>query len=371
MFESHIFTVTELNTIVNAHLNQLGELTIEGEISQFNLSQGKWIFMTLKDENASVEVFGSTFTIKNYKLLESGMLVRVVGLPKLYEKSGRFSVSASQIVPTGTGALQLAYEKLKKQLDTEGLFAIERKRPIPFFPERIALVTADNSQAYSDFMKVTGERMGGIIIDFYPVQVQGKESVSTILQSFNYFNEHADNYDLLVLVRGGGSLEDLISFNDEQVVRAIFGSKIPVVCGIGHEKDISLADLVADLRASTPSNAAELIFRDRKALLKQVKLLEQNLGQSLLKQFQTKKILLDHQKRQLTDHIEMKLLHTEQKLGYYEQLLKTLDYRNLLQKGFSLVKNEQGEIVRSANKLKAKNKITNVFHDGEVSSTVN
>lgn len=264
-----VFSVHEFNEAMNHLVSQVGSVTVEGEISQLKVSQNKWVFLNLKDQQASVGVFATVWQIKNLYQLEDGMLVKVTGTPGIYGKTGSFRLTAQQIIPSGEGAIKLAYEKLRLQLEQEGLFAPERKRPLPRFPKTIGLITAKDSQAYNDFIKVSKHRFGGVKIVFYPVQVQGNEATKSILKAIQYFHKR-EPVDLLVLTRGGGSLEDLMAFNDELVVRTVFASKIPVVCAIGHEGDVSLAELAADLRASTPSNAAELIMPDRESLQREL-----------------------------------------------------------------------------------------------------
>jgi len=309
--------------------------------------------------------------------------------------------------------LRIAFEKLRLKLEKEGLFTLERKRPLPTFPERIGLITAKNSQAYTDFIKVLGERMGGIKIYFYPVQVQGRGSVESILGAIRYFNKKLANLDLLVLTRGGGSLEDLLSFNDEQVARAIFSSKIPVVCGVGHEKDVSLADLVADKRASTPSNAAELIVRHRKEVLRQVEDLVKSIHFHLNSQLQENKKLVHYlvsklksslqqkirdlrflikrftrefenyeekigdllgnvrvQKIQLVRAVQIWLQQNKEKLENLIRLLKSLDYRQILKRGFSITINNKGKILKEIKKVKRNEDIASQLFDGRIYSKV-
>lgn len=392
-----IFKVSEFNGFVNNYLGEIGEVVVEGEISEIGVSQNKWLFCTIKDKEASVRIFSLIYRVKNYEVLEEGMLVHVYGTPRLYKKTANFSIFANQIVPSGEGALRIAFEKLKLKLEKEGLFEEARKRPLPMFPQRIGLITAKNSQAYSDFVKVLTARMGGIKIYFYPVQVQGKDSVLSLLQAFAYFNRHLPNLDLLVLTRGGGSLEDLQSFNDEEVVRAIFGSKIPVVSGIGHEKDITLADLAADLRASTPSNSAELIVKTRDEVLREIEfcvsrmdlrlkntlnnklgLVNQHVGilksafSNRIKSFyylivnfekafagfeqkvQLKKQRLDELKKDLKDRLDARLKDNKVKADNLIRLLASLDYQRILRRGFSITTNKQGKIIKTAGQL-AKN----------------
>lgn len=192
------------------------------------------------------------------------MQIRIFGYPKIHAKSGKFSVTVERVELMGEGALRRAFELLKKKLAAEGLFAIERKRPLPRFPESVGLIASRESAAYSDFLRILGGRWGGLKIHSAHVQVQGRDAVADIVGAFKYFNAHPGLADVLVLTRGGGSLEDLQAFNSEEVVRAVFGSAIPVVVGVGHERDETLADYAADLRASTPTHAAELLAPHRR-----------------------------------------------------------------------------------------------------------
>src|SRR3989338_8023615 len=176
-----IFQVSEFNEVVYTHLQLLGSVVVEGEISEIKVSQNKWLSLTIKDDKASLPVFGMIFQLSGWKALEEGMRVQVHGSPRLYQKTAKFSLWADNVVPAGEGALKLAFAKLKAQLESGGLFDPARKRPFPTFPERIGLMTAKNSQAYHDFTKVLRERMGGLKIFFYPIHVQGAESVSSIL----------------------------------------------------------------------------------------------------------------------------------------------------------------------------------------------
>lgn len=257
-----IFSPTEYIQILNENLQNFSAV-IEGEISEYKVNQGKWIFFKIKDENSVLECFSTVFQLKTP--LEDGMQVRLFGRPAIYAKSGRFSLNVQWAEPSGEGALKRAFELLKAELEKEGMFSLSRKRKIPKFPKRIGLIASKESAAYKDFIKVLNGRFGGIEIYLYHVLVQGEGSVESIVSAFEYFNEKQSELqlDLMCLIRGGGSLEDLKSFNSREVAYAVFGSLAPVVCGVGHEQDVSIADLIADVRASTPSNAAELIVPQR------------------------------------------------------------------------------------------------------------
>lgn len=413
MAEEKIFQVSEFNEFVSAYLQQVGEIIIEGEISEIKISQSKWLFVTIKDKESSVDVFGLAFKLSGSDLLEAGMLVHVYGIPRLYKKTGRFSVIANQIVPAGEGALKVAFDKLKDKLEKEGLFDTARKRVLPTFPENIGLITAKGSRAYSDFVKVVGNRMGGLKIQFYPVSVQGRESKSTIISAFEYLNRHFTDLDVIVLTRGGGTLEDLQSFNDEEVARAIFSSKIPVVTAIGHEEDVSIADLVADFRASTPSNAAELIVRDRVEITKEVNFLTKNIEDSMMamireknrfimekvniledaiqkeisklhglitkfssqifnfsKDISASKVKTDNYRRNLNNFVETWLVERKHLLASLTRLLKSLDFKKVLKRGFSITFDKGGTVIKSTSEVKNGEEIATMLYNGKIGSIV-
>ena len=413
MAEEKIFQVSEFNEFISTYLEQIGPVVIEGEISEIKISQGKWLFVTIKDKESNVNVFGLAFKLSGCDLLEAGMLVHVYGIPRLYKKTGQFSVFANRIVPAGEGALRLALEKLKSKLDKEGFFDTARKRYLPIFPENIGLITAHGSDAYKDFIKVLKNRMGGLKIQFCPVSVQGEESTQTIIAAFEYLNKHNPELDLIVLTRGGGSLEDLQSFNNEGVARAIFSSKIPVVSAVGHEANISVADLVADVRASTPSNAAEQIVRDKIEVLKdinfcvksmdvqlkrminekssfvfkQVNTLNNEINKEVsnlhkvITKFSSQLIVFSQEintlnkdvvgfKQNLTRTVESWITNQKKSLESLIRLLKSLDFRKVLKRGFSITVGKSGVVMRSVSKAKKGEEIATILYDGKIGSII-
>lgn len=406
-------SVSEFNALVNQHLQLFEEVAVEGEITSISISQGKWLFMDIKDDQASVTVFGFTGSVKNYRELSEGMLVQVTGTPRLYEKTARFSLNATSITPSGEGALKVAFEKLFQRLKAEGLFSLERKRALPPFPQKIGLITAKDSRAYSDFIKVLQERIGGIEIYFYPVQVQGDNAVPSIINAIDYFNQEMSDLDLLVITRGGGSIEDLIAFNDEQVVRAVFSSDIKTVCAIGHEADISLAELAADQRASTPSNAAELISPHRDELQRQAMQHLNTWNRILMHRLQTQEQTLQQLTNRLRgglrdiqgaisdcqnkvlqygnqtihqlntykeknrlysltiqNNVDQTIAQLSQLLEYQEKLLKQSDTQRILKRGFSITCAEDGTIIRSTKSLEPNQTLRTRLHDGEIQSRI-
>jgi len=407
-----VFSVSEFNEMINRHLGLLDEFEVEGEISSLRISQNKWINIIIKDDNSSVDVFGMTFQIQNFNSLAEGMLVKISGSAKLYKKTGRFSIQAKQILPSGEGALKLAFEKLKKKLADEGLFDESRKRELPMFPQTVGLLTAKDSEAYNDFIKVTNERIGGVKIYFYPVNVQGVNTVESVKSGISYFNLKK-HVDVIVITRGGGSPEDLIVFNEEQIVRAVYASKTPTVCAIGHEGDVTLIELAADLRASTPSNASELLFRDRTEIFSQIRhymnyieerlqskiaevslntnhwlvLLESRLESSIacitftVKQFykyieacfqKINTINNDVMNSKVRLHNSMLNLMkmSAERIQYLEEKLLVLDPKSILKRGYSILKDKTGAIISSVDHIKTQDTIDATLIDGTIHTVV-
>lgn len=242
-------------------------VAIQGEVSDVHTNQGRLFFFELKDEYSRVQCFLLMHELARIGVeLKNGEEIRVLGHPSLYVRSGGFHVKVRDIIPVGEGALQRAFTALKAKLEAEGLFDESRKRALPRFPATIGLITSSDAAAYTDVLRILKNRYSPVTILHYETRVQGVEAVSQIVEAFEYFNAHPKSADALILTRGGGSLEDLQSFNHEDVCRAVFSSRIPVVCGVGHERDVTLAELVADKRASTPSNAAECATPDSQEL---------------------------------------------------------------------------------------------------------
>ena len=271
------FTPTEFIAVTNQTLEYAyGNVVIVGEIASFKVNQGKWVFFDLKDEESSISCFMPVWDLR--MPLEDGMKVAIRGVPKL-TKWGKFSVTISKIAPVGEGSLKKAFEMLKKKLQAEGLF--ERKRALPEDLTRIGVISSTQAAGYADFIKILNARWGGMKITVAHTQVQGLDAPDQIIRALNYFNERGE-VQVIAILRGGGSADDLSAFNDEKLVRAVAASKIPVIAGIGHEVDESLVDLAADVRASTPSNAAELLTKDRKEEMKHVRMLMGQAKQSLM-----------------------------------------------------------------------------------------
>lgn len=291
-------TVAEYIELINNTLAALPsrEIQVVGEIVEYRVSQGKWINFDLKDEKADAKISCFSTIYKQHGPLEAGMKVQVTGFPKVYERFGKFSLNIETVELVGEGALARAYLLLKKQLKEEGLFDPARKRPLVRFPKRIGLITSSGAAAYGDFLRILNNRWSGVEVVHQQVNVQGQHAVTSILAAFESFNQlpEEDRPDAIVLTRGGGSLEDLHAFNDEQVARAIFQSVVPVIVGVGHERDESLADFVADVRASTPSNAAERIVPDRGEILREIEMMTRRQGDLVQLAIDQRSRAIDH-----------------------------------------------------------------------------
>ncbi|MFC1687315.1 exodeoxyribonuclease VII large subunit [Patescibacteria group bacterium] len=280
MPSNKIYSVSEFVDVIRDYLEEgLGSISVQGEVVDFKISQDKFVFFEIKDKISRVTCFMMKSNLR--VPLKDGIEIRVHGKASLFKKSGRFNINVSEIELVGKGALNKALMMLKEKLEKEGLFAEERKRELPRFPEKIGLITSPDAAARTDVLRVLKNRWSGVQVKFFPTGVQGPGSISTIVKAFTYLNLN-EEVDVIILTRGGGSIEDLQSFNSEDVARAIFASSTPVVCGVGHERDWTIADLVADVRASTPSNAAERVVPERREILFQIDTLCMNIENSLV-----------------------------------------------------------------------------------------
>src|SRR5436190_16054340 len=265
-----VFAVSELIRQINLDLYRYNDIAIEGEVTNFIRSAAGHLYFSIKDARASMRVvfFATNARFLRFRI-ENGLQLIVRGRLGIYEQKGEFQLNAVMAEPAGLGALQLAFEQLKKRLADEGLFDADRKKPIPMLPQRIAVVTSPQGAAIRDILHILGRRYDGLHVQIYPVSVQGTRAareIATALRHLSRWHIH----DVVLLVRGGGSLEDLWAFNEEIVARAIAASPIPIISGVGHETDFTIADFVADLRAPTPSAAAEIVIRAKSDICNQI-----------------------------------------------------------------------------------------------------
>jgi exodeoxyribonuclease VII large subunit len=280
--ERKVWKVSELTARLRDLLERsFRDLWVQGEVSNFRLSPYGHYYFTLKDKSAQLRCFVNRKDARFLRLQpEDGLEVTVRGGLSVYEQRGDCQLLVSYLEPVGIGALQLAFEQLKARLAQEGLFAAERKKPLPMLPRRIGLVTSPRGAAVADMIRILRRRYKNLHILLYPVRVQGEGAADEIVEAIRTMNRQRAA-DVLIVARGGGSLEDLWAFNEEQVARAIAASKIPLITGIGHETDFTIADFTADLRAATPSAAAELVVRSKQELKDRLHTLEAKLAHHL------------------------------------------------------------------------------------------
>jgi exodeoxyribonuclease VII large subunit len=303
--ERKILSVSELTArISNVLASQFSNLWVEGEVSNYRPAQSGHLYFTLKDAKAQVRcVCFRTQAMRLRFRPEDGLKLIVRGSISVYEPRGEYQIYVEHIEPSGVGALQLAFEQLKKRLEAEGLFDVARKKPLPMLPRRIGIVTSPRGAAVRDILRILRRRFPNLHLIVYPVRVQGEGAAEEIVAALNYFSRKKA-VDVILLARGGGSIEDLWSFNEESVARAIAACAIPVVSGVGHETDFTIADFVADVRASTPSAAAEIVVKSRLEFQKHLRELEHKISQRM------RYVLLEHRHhlKELTTHIGFRRL---------------------------------------------------------------
>jgi exodeoxyribonuclease VII large subunit len=265
-----VWSVTELIRQINLDLYRYNDLSVEGEVTNFTRASSGHLYFSIKDARSQMRVvlFASNARFLRFRI-ENGLQLIVRGRLTIYEGKGEFQLNAVAAEPAGLGALQLAFEQLKQRLAEEGLFDAARKKPIPSLPQRIAVVTSPTGAAIRDILNVLGRRYEGLHVQIYPVRVQGAPAAREIAIALKHLGRW-QLHDVVLLVRGGGSLEDLWAFNEEAVARAIATSPIPIISGVGHETDFTIADFVADLRAPTPSAAAEIVIRAKSDICNQI-----------------------------------------------------------------------------------------------------
>jgi exodeoxyribonuclease VII large subunit len=404
-----VYRVGEFLDVVNTSLKSL-RTTVQGEVSQVQ-ARGGAIYFTLSDKQEKAVL--SCFVWRNRMAtfgfdLEEGMEIQIVGSPNIYKPFGKFSFDAHYISPVGEGALKLALERLRKELEAKGYFDPERKRPIPRYATTIGLVTSEFGDARKDFLTHLGNH--GLDIRFYDVRVEGVRSIASIVRALRWFNTHAPDVEVIVLTRGGGSLESLQSFNSVEVAEAIFTSRIPVVCAVGHENDVSIADMVADLRASTPTDAGKILgrhwadatdyiesvaytisthfriatraFEDRlritgeRILNRYERILTERrhrisvIGSALLSHFRTALTSFDRLEDQFSDSAAGWYRRLDTHLARLEERLDLVDPARILKQGYSIAYNKDGSVITHASDAVPGDELNVQVSDGIIHSTV-
>ena len=373
-----VLTVSQLN----AHIKQLldgdpllGSVAVRGELSNYKIYPSGHHYFTLKDAECSVRcvMFKGNASRLRFRP-ESGMGVTAVGSVSVYPRDGAYQLYCNTLIPTGVGDLQMAYEQLKEQLQKEGLFDPSHKKPLPQMPKRIAVITSSAGAAVRDIIRILGKRWPMSEVVLLPVRVQGVEAPAEIVGAIRYANRWKVG-DLIITGRGGGSMEDLWAFNDERVARAIYESELPVISAVGHEPDVTISDFVADLRAATPSNAAELAVLDQNDVRDMLGATEIRLSQAMQRQtrerraklqdlagrkvlssptayLDLKRMELDHRTARLTAAEDRWLSARRQQFAGMAAALDAMSPLKVLARGYTMASKPDGKLVRSIHDAK-------------------
>jgi exodeoxyribonuclease VII large subunit len=390
---THILTVSQLTHQIKDLLEgSFPDVWVEGEISNLSVPQSGHAYFTLKDEQSQIRAVLFRSSQRNLKFtLQHGMQVICRGRVGVYEPRGEYQLILEYIEPKGIGALQKAFEELKVRLEKEGLFDLKRKRPLPLLPRRIGIVTSPTGAAIRDILRVIKRRHPKMKVLIYPVPVQGAEAAPAIVEAIGYFNREK-NVDVMIVGRGGGSLEDLWAFNEEAVARAIFASGIPVISAVGHETDYTIADFVADLRAPTPSAAAEMVVESEEHFRDHVASLESLLARSVRQRIEllrssvreVMRVLIDPRRKleQYVQRVDELLGRLATGLGHHLRRDRTrlaalsagIDHLNplaILSRGYSITrKMPEGAILKDSSEVKAGDMLLTKLHKGEILSRV-
>ena len=389
-----IYTVSQLTKELKELLeSSFVRVLIEGEISNYLKHSSGHRYFTLKDQNAQIKCVMWRWAGNNlFFEPQDGMKVKAIGQVTIYEKSGQYQLVVSSLQPAGIGELELAFQQLKKKLATEGLFDSEYKKQIPRFPQRIGVVTSPTGAAIRDILNITKRRAPFVEIIIWPVQVQGDGAAAQIAHAIQGFNR-LNLVDLLIIGRGGGSLEDLWAFNEEVVARAIFESKLPVISAVGHEIDFSIADFVADLRAPTPSAAAEMAVPNTPELSGRLNELTTSLideisyfikdGKRRLLELKSRyglkrplEIIAQRSQRcdELTRLLNLNMTHniksiSQDSRSIFEKL-EIVSPMAILKRGYAYCRDSNGQVIKSFRQVAIDDKLDIVFHEGGVESRI-
>jgi exodeoxyribonuclease VII large subunit len=337
--ENVLLSVSDFVALTNQTLEYAyPTVQVEGEVAEFRISQGKWVSFKLKDDGAVVNCFTALSQMRIP--LEDGMRVVVVAAPRLNVK-GYFNLNIRAVKPVGEGSIKKGFELLKAKLEKEGLFAPERKRLLPRVPKHIGVITSTESAAYADFVKIINQRWGGLEIEVAHTQVQGIPAPDQMIRAIRYFNSLEVLPEVLVIIRGGGSAEDLSTFNDEPLVRAIAESRIPTMVGVGHEVDHTLADMIADVRAATPTDAAQRLVPDKQEIIRAAQAQASFVGNLLTQAIETYSRQTKDNLNAAFGRIQEKLDATFEQLGVLRVVVAQLNPENVLRRGYALLRGEQ------------------------------
>ena len=367
-------TVTQLNEYISRVLMTdplLGNISVTGEISNLKFHQTGHVYFSIIDQNSKINCFLPSTYVKNLNYeLGDGLEVVIHGYINVYKKGGTYTLFVRSIEVAGEGNLSMAFELLKKKLDQEGLFDPKYKKPIPKFPKKVGIVTSETGAAVRDILKIIKSRTSMVDVYVFPVLVQGPDAARDIASMLGFINDKYQDLDVLIVGRGGGSTEDLWAFNEEVLARAVFASKIPIISAVGHEIDFTICDFVADMRAETPTAAAEKATPDDHLLIDRINNLRNSMAADLNSKISYSKLLCDKYLGEMSDLLQRRIDRLQHKI---EQCLLSLEENNpsnILAKGYAILETEDGAVVNSTNQLKENAVYTIHLKDGKVQFTI-
>ena len=394
--DNRVLSVSELNNSIKDLIESepmFLNVCVRGELSNYKIYPSGHHYFTLKDSESSLKcvMFKSSASKLRFRP-ESGMGVTACGRVSVYTRDGAYQLYCTDLMPEGTGDLQIAFEQLKSKLNAEGLFDRSHKKPLPAFPERIAIITSSAGAAVHDMIRILGHRWPMTQVVLLPVRVQGVEAPAEIAGAIRYANEFRVA-DLIITGRGGGSIEDLWAFNDERVARAIYASELPVISAVGHEPDVTISDYVADARASTPSNAAEIAvpdwremqdvlngfeIRTQQAMRKKLAQLSDRLDALGAKRVLTdpsalindRRLRLDYTRDTLSSAGERRINACRQSFVALSAALEAMSPLRVLSRGYAVAEDKNGSTVKSVRQLQRGDKMTVLLSDGQAECTV-
>ena len=391
-----VYTVTQINTYIKSRLDgdrNLSGVYIRGEISNYKKYPSGHHYFTLKDETGALRcvMFRSSATRLRF-CPEGGMKVIAHGRVTVFPRDGQYQLYVDGLTPDGVGELYVAFEQLKQKLYGEGLFDPAHKQPIPRYPDTIALITSSAGAAVHDMIRILGARWPMAEVKLLPVRVQGPGAAEELAGAVRYVNRW-DLADVILIGRGGGSMEDLWAFNDEKLARTVYESHVPVISAVGHEPDVTIIDFVADLRAATPSNAAELAVPDQMELRQQLAQLDLRCRQAItarlrrekqrlehlskstaltepLRTIEDRRVLLDDRQRRMIQGLQHRLSVEQTRFAGLLSALDALSPLKVLGRGYAFARNESGEVITSAGSVELGERLSLRLADGELGCTV-
>jgi len=387
-----IYSVSEITSTIKKQISGIGWVWVQGEISNLTYHNSGHIYFSLKDENAVIR--GVIFRREANKLefkLEEGRIFQIYGRIDIWAGASQYQIIGEKVLPGELGQFYLKFQEIKEKLEKKGFFDEKNKKPIPYFPEKIGIITSAEGAAVRDVLKIIKKRFPGINVIIRPTMVQGNDAPEDIINAIEGFEEFG-SIDTLILTRGGGSIEDLWAFNDERVAEAIFKCKIPVISAVGHERDFSIVDFIADRRAATPTEAGELAVPD----IKEINNLLDNIRYTIinyisqriktyilrlkaikksyaikrpLSVFELKEQQIDHLYDKLTKEIKSKISKNKEKIKALENIIQATSYKRTLARGYSITRKDN-KIIKDSSQLKKKDSIDIEFHRGNSTAIV-